>query len=104
MEASARGEIDCIFVWKIDRFSRSVLRLSQQLAALTSYGVRFIAVSQAIDTEASNRSSRLMLAIFWVVAELEREIIRELSISGIPFPTSKPRKKLELYLAHVLRS
>src|ERR1700694_5426178 len=44
MAAAARREFDCVLVWKIDRFGRSVLHLSQQLAALSSFGVRFLAV------------------------------------------------------------
>ena len=83
LAAASRREFDCILVWKIDRFGRSVLHLSQQLAALTSYGVRFIAVSQALDTDASNPSSRLMLTILAGVAEFEREIIRERTLSGV---------------------
>jgi len=83
MSAAARREFDCILVWKIDRFGRSVLHLSQQLGALTSYGVRFIAVSQAIDTDASNPSSRLMLTILSGVAEFEREIIVERTRAGV---------------------
>ena len=69
MAGAARRAFDCVLVYKIDRFGRSVLHLSQQLAALTSYGVRFIAVSQGIDTDASNPSSRLMLTILAGVAE-----------------------------------
>jgi len=38
---------------------RVALNLSQQLAALTSYGVRLMTVGQALDTDASNPSSRL---------------------------------------------
>jgi len=83
MSAAARREFDCILVWKIDRFGRSVLHLSQQLAALTSYGVRFLAVSQAIDTDTTNPSSRLMLTILAGVAEFEREIIRERTVAGV---------------------
>jgi putative DNA-invertase from lambdoid prophage Rac len=83
LAAAARREFDCILVWKIDRFGRSVLNLSQQLAALASYGVRFIAVSQALDTDASNPSSRLMLTILAGVAEFEREIIRERTLAGV---------------------
>ena len=49
----------CIVVYKIDRFGRSVLHLNQQLAALTSYGVRFIATSQSLDTDEKNPTSRL---------------------------------------------
>jgi len=83
MTAAARREFDCVLVWKIDRFGRSVLNLSQQLAALTSHGVRFIAASQGIDTDASNPSSRLMLTILAGVAEFEREIIRERTLAGV---------------------
>jgi putative DNA-invertase from lambdoid prophage Rac len=83
MAAAARREFDCVLVWKIDRFGRSVLHLSQQLAALASYGVRFMSVSQAIDTDASNPSSRLLLTVLAGVAEFEREIIRERTLSGV---------------------
>jgi len=83
MGAAARREFDCILVWKLDRFGRSVLHLSQQLAALTTYGVRFIAVSQGLDTDASNPSSRLLLTVLAGVAEFERELIRERTISGV---------------------
>ena len=83
MACAARREFDAVLAYKIDRFGRSVLHLSQQLAALTSYGVRFIAVSQAIDTDASNPSSRLMLTILSGVAEFEREIIVERTRAGV---------------------
>jgi DNA invertase Pin-like site-specific DNA recombinase len=83
MAASSRHEFDCVLVWKIHRFGRSVLHLSQQLAALTSYGVRFVAVSQGLDTDASNPSSRLMLTILAGVAEFEREMIKERTLSGV---------------------
>jgi DNA invertase Pin-like site-specific DNA recombinase len=63
--------VDCIAVYKIDRFGRSVLHLNQQLAALTSRGVRFIA------------TSRLLLQILASVAEFAREMIRERTLSGI---------------------
>jgi putative DNA-invertase from lambdoid prophage Rac len=83
ISAAGRREFDCVLVWKIDRFGRSVLHLSQQLAALSSYGVRFMAVSQGIDTDASNPSSRLLLTILAGVAEFEREIIKERTLSGV---------------------
>jgi DNA invertase Pin-like site-specific DNA recombinase len=83
MTAAARREFDCVLVWKLDRFGRSVLHLSNGLAALTSYGVRFIAVTQAIDTDASNPTSRLMLAILAGVAEFERELLKERTLAGV---------------------
>ena len=70
-------------VYKIDRFGRSVLNLNQQWAALTSHGVRFIATSQSLDTDEKNPTSRLLLQILASVAEFEREMIRERTLSGI---------------------
>lgn len=83
MGDAAQRKFDCIAVYKIDRFGRSVLHLNQQLAALTSYGVRFIAISQSLDTDEKNPTSRLLLQILASVAEFEREMIRERTLSGI---------------------
>jgi DNA invertase Pin-like site-specific DNA recombinase len=69
--------------WKVDRFGRSVLHLNQQLAALSSYGVRFIATSQSLDTDQSNPTSRLLLQILASVAKFEREMIRERTLVGL---------------------
>lgn len=76
-------KFDVVAVWKIDRFGRSVLNLSQQLQTLEAYGIRFVATSQALDTDKSNPTSRLLLHILSSVAEFEREIIRERTVAGI---------------------
>jgi DNA invertase Pin-like site-specific DNA recombinase len=83
MADAAQRKFDCICVYKIDRFGRSVLHLNQQLAALTSYGVRFIATSQSLDTDEKNPTSRLLLQILASVSEFEREMIRERTLCGI---------------------
>ncbi len=83
MAAAGRRQFDCILVWKVDRFGRSVLHLSQQLAALTSSGVRFIAISDGIDTDASNPASRLMFSMLSAFAEFERDVIRERTLAGL---------------------
>jgi len=51
MADAAGRKVDCVCGYKLDRFGRSVLNLSQQLAALTSFGVRFVAVTQGLDTD-----------------------------------------------------
>ena len=77
MADAAQRKFDCVIVYKIDRFGRSVLNLNQQLAALTSYGVRFIATSQSLDTDEKNPTSRLLLQILASVADYaERGIMR----------------------------
>jgi len=87
MADAAKRKFDCMTVWKIDRFGRSVLHLNQQLAALTSRGVRFIATSQSHDTDEKNPTSRLLLQILASAAEFEREMIRE------RYPASEPLKQ-----------
>jgi DNA invertase Pin-like site-specific DNA recombinase len=83
MADAAKRKFDCIVVYKIDRFGRSVLHLNQQLAALTNHGVRFIATSQNIDTDESNPAARFLLHILMAAAEFERELIRERSQAGL---------------------
>lgn len=83
MSDAAQHMFDCVCVWKLDRFGRSVLHLNQQLAALTSYGVRFISTSQSLDTDQSNPTSRLLLQILASVAAFEQEMIRERTLAGV---------------------
>ena len=69
-----------------------------QVAELTEYvnrrgwelaGVRFIATSQGIDTDAANPTSRLLLHILAAVAEFERELIRERVSAGLKHAKAK---------------
>jgi len=83
MKDSSLRKFDCVVVYKLDRFGRSVLHLNQQLAILESLGIRFVAISQGIDTDAKNPTSRLLLHILSSVAEFERELIKERTLCGI---------------------
>ncbi|MFN7937658.1 MAG: recombinase family protein [Bryobacteraceae bacterium] len=83
MADAARRKFDCVVVWKIDRFGRSVLHLNQQIGALAAHGVRFIATSQSLDTDESNPASRLLLQILAAVAEFEKDIIKERTLLGV---------------------
>jgi putative DNA-invertase from lambdoid prophage Rac len=83
MTAASRREFDAVLVYKLDRFGRSVRNCLQGIETLRSHGVRFLAVSQNIDTDDSNPTARLLLHILASVAEFERELIRERVASGI---------------------
>lgn len=76
-------KIDVVLVWKLDRFGRSLGNLIQNIMLLDSYGVRFVAVTQGIDTDSKNPTSRLLLHILGAVAEFERTIIVERVRSGM---------------------
>jgi DNA invertase Pin-like site-specific DNA recombinase len=75
-------KFQAVLVWKLDRFGRSVLDLLSKIKELEVCGVRFIATTQGIDTDASNPMSRFQLHMLSAVAEFERELIRERVQSG----------------------
>lgn len=74
---------DCIMCWKLDRFGRSVANFVSNLQDLESWGVRFMCITQSIDTDQTNPSSRLLMTILAAVAEFERAMIRERVKAGM---------------------
>jgi putative DNA-invertase from lambdoid prophage Rac len=83
MEAARRRAIDAVVCWKIDRWGRSMPHFVSSVQELRSLGVRFIAVTQGIDTDESNPTSRLMLNLLAAFAEFERELIVERTRAGL---------------------
>jgi putative DNA-invertase from lambdoid prophage Rac len=83
MKDAALRRFDAVLVWKLDRFGRSVRNCLDGIESLRTNGVRFLAVSQSIDTDESNPTARLLLHILASVAEFERELIRERVRAGI---------------------
>jgi DNA invertase Pin-like site-specific DNA recombinase len=80
-DAKAR-KIDTVLSWKLDRFGRSLLDCLANLRELDAHGVRFIAVTQGLDTDNRNPASRFLLHVLGAAAEFERELIRERSRAG----------------------
>lgn len=89
MHEAALRRFDVAMVWKLDRFGRSVKNCVDGIQALTSHGVRFLAVSQSVDTDETNPASRLLLHILMAVAEFEREMIRERVACGLKTAKAK---------------
>ena len=82
MQDASLRRFDAVLVWKLDRFGRSVRNCLDGIDQ-RSEGVRLLAVSQSIDTDESNPTSRLLLHILASVAEFEREMIRERVWAGV---------------------
>src|SRR5580658_1556302 len=80
--ASARNrEIDCVLVWKFDRFARSTRHLLTALEEFDHLGVRFISVQDQVDTESP--MGRAMFTIIGAMAELESSLISERVTAGM---------------------
>jgi len=83
MRDARAHRFDCVMVWKVDRFGRSVSNLLEALKLLESYGVRFMVISQSIDTDQASPTSRLLMTILSAVAEFERSMICERVAAGL---------------------
>jgi putative DNA-invertase from lambdoid prophage Rac len=84
MEAARKGVIQAVVVYKLDRFGRSALDVLANVQALTDAGVRFVAVTQGLDVQPKgDATSKLILTVLSGVAEFERELIRERTMTGI---------------------
>lgn len=77
MADAKERRFDVVIVWKLDRFARSLQQLVHNIQLLDTYGVRFVALTQSVDTDQRNPASRLMLQILGAVAEFERGLIVE---------------------------
>jgi DNA invertase Pin-like site-specific DNA recombinase len=49
-DARAR-KFDCLLVWKLDRFGRSLVDCLNNIRTPEDHGIRFIAVTQGLDTD-----------------------------------------------------
>ena len=71
---------DCVLVYKLDRFARSLLDLLGIIARIEAARATFRSLTESIDT--ATPAGRMMLQMFGAFAEFERNIIRERSIAG----------------------
>ena len=79
--ANERATLTRIVVWRLDRWGRSLLDLIGSLQELSTLGVGFVSLCEALDlTTPSGRALAGMLAVF---AEFEREILRDRVKAGI---------------------
>ena len=84
MLADARTrKFEIVMVWKIDRFARSMKQFIDTVLELDKAKVRFIALTQNIDSDQQGAMGRFLLHLYAALAELEREIIVERVKAGI---------------------
>lgn len=71
----ARGEIDIVVVYKVDRLTRSLPDFAKLVEAFDAKGVSFVSVTQAFNT--TNSMGRLTLNVLLSFAQFEREVTAE---------------------------
>lgn len=110
MDAARKRLIDCVVVWKLDRFGRSLKHLVNVFDELNNLGVNFVSYTENIDF--STPAGKLMFHVIAAMAEFERELIRERVKAGLqnargkgkrlgrkPVPPVDRSKIISLYIA-----
>lgn len=87
--AAKKRKIDCILVWKLDRWGRSLPDLITTLKELAEVGVAFVSYTETLDL--STPSGRAMVGLLSVFAEFERDLLRERVKAGIAQARSEGR-------------
>jgi putative DNA-invertase from lambdoid prophage Rac len=82
MDDARARRFSFLLVWKLDRFGRSLVDCLNNIKFLEEHAIRFIAVTQALDTDIQNPASRFLLHVLGAAAEFERSLIRERTQAG----------------------
>src|SRR6266581_575331 len=100
--------VDCVVVYRYDRFARSLRQLVNALEEFRALGIDFVSLHEGVDTSTPN--GRLVFGIFASIAEFERELIRDRVRSGIAAarargkPLGRPRRHVDTDRMATLRT
>jgi putative DNA-invertase from lambdoid prophage Rac len=72
---------DVLLVWKLDRFGRSLKQLVNALAEIEALGIALVSLRDGFDL--TTPGGRAMYGMVAVMAQFERDLIRERVIAGI---------------------
>ncbi len=97
MEFAWPGNVDCVLVWRFDRFARSLSHLVEALEEFRERRIDFASHQERIDTTTSQ--GKLMFGIFASFSEFERNLIRERIHAGIARARSQGKRLGRLPLA-----
>ena len=90
MKHARRRKFDAVWVWRFDRFARSLRHLVTALDEFSALGVDFMSHQEAVDT--STPAGRMLFQIIGAMAEFEREIICERVVAGIQRAKAKGKR------------
>jgi DNA invertase Pin-like site-specific DNA recombinase len=81
MADAEAGNFSVVLVWRFDRFARSASHLLRGLETFTQLGIRFVSLTEGIDT--STLAGKMVFTVLGAVAEMERGIIGERVKAGM---------------------
>lgn len=81
---------DTLCVWKVDRLGRSLKGIIDSIHDLGQCGIHFVSLTENFSTETA--TGRAMMQMIGVMAQLERELIRERTIEGLQAAKARGQK------------
>ncbi len=81
MDSARRRKVDCVLVWRFDRFARSLSHLVNALREFRELHIDFASNQEGIDTTTSH--GRMVFGILASLAEFERDLIRDRIHAGL---------------------
>ena len=85
-----RGKLDCVVVWKFDRFARSLKQLLHALELFRELGIGFVSCTEAIDTSLPH--GEMLFQIIGAIAQWERSLIAERVKAGLQHARSQGKQ------------
>jgi DNA invertase Pin-like site-specific DNA recombinase len=86
----ARDGHDTIVVYKLDRLGRSLRNLIDEMRLFDNRNIGFRSIQEHIDTTTSG--GKLFFHIFAAIAEFEKDIIKERTLSGLEAARARGRR------------
>lgn len=80
---------DTLVVWRLDRLGRSLRHLIETVTTLKDRGIHFRSLQEQFDTATSG--GKLVFHLFGVLAEFERDLIRERTQAGLSAARARGR-------------
>ncbi len=90
MRAANDGKIDTLIVYSFSRFARSTKHLISALEEFERLGIKFISLSENIDT--GTAMGKAVFTILSAISQLERELIVERVKNGLKNAKAKGKK------------
>ena len=81
---------DVLAIWRLDRLGRSLKHLIELMAELEAERIGFQSVTESIDT--TTPGGKHGVSYLWVLAEFERNLIRERTYAGPAAARARGRK------------
>ena len=80
LDQARKGDI--VLVWKLDRLGRSVKQLIEAVDTLHNAGVQLKSLTENI-IDTTTPSGKLVFGVFAVIAEFERDMLRQRTMAGL---------------------